>query len=214
MNYKSVCVHSKGALVVLATSMLLISTTTISGGLSANFIDNYLYAIFATIGLHYLSYPLLGLLGEKWMRYKVILVGIILMFVGFLIAMVITIQFMHLNGIVVVSICLVTTFPYFLGYGIFAANVIQFGTDQFQFASSQELNSFVYWVLYINYSLLALILLMTSSITGIVYKDTIYLTFTCIFGYGVIIVIIAVLFFVVSNITLLLSQLNITILSN
>ena len=182
---------------VLATSMLLISTTIISGGLSANFIDNYSYAIFATIGLHYLSYPLPDLLGEKWMRYKVILVGIILMFAGFLIAMVtlVTIHFMHLNSIVVVSICLVATFPYFLGYGIFAANVIQFGTDQLQFASSQELSSFVYWVLYINYSLLALILLMASSITGIVCKDIIYLTFTCIFGYGVVIVIIAVLFF-------------------
>ena len=132
MNYKNVCIRSKGALVVLATSMLLISTTIISGGLSTNFIDNYSYAIFAVIGLHYLSYPLLGLLGEKWMRYKVILVGIILMFGGFFIAMVtlVTLYFMHLNDIVVVSICLVTTFPYFLGYGIFEANVIQFGTDQ------------------------------------------------------------------------------------
>ena len=176
--------------------MLLISTTII-GGLSTNFIDNYSYVIFATVGLHYLSYPLLCLLGEKWMRYKVILVGIILMFAGFLITMVtlMTTHFIPLNVIVAVSICLVTTFPYFLGYGIFVANVIQFGTDQLQSAPSQELSSFVYWVLYINYSLVALILLMASSITGIVYKDTIYLTFTCIFGYGVIIVIIAVLFF-------------------
>ena len=82
MNYKNVCVRSKGALVVLAMSMLL--TTTIIG-LSTNFTDNYSYAIFAAIGLHYLSYPLLGLLGEKWMRYKVLLVGIILLFVGFFI---------------------------------------------------------------------------------------------------------------------------------
>ena len=197
MNHKNVCIRSKGALAVLATSMLLISTTIISGGLSTNFIDNYSYAIFAVIGLHYLSYPLLGLLGEKWMRYKVILAGIILMFGGFFIAMVtlVTLYFMHLSDIVVVSICLFATFPYFLGYGIFEANVIQFGTDQLRFAPSQKLSSFVYWRLYINYFLLAIILLIASSITAIVYKDTNYLTFTCIFGYGVLIVIIAVLFF-------------------
>ena len=99
----------------------------ISGGLFTNLIDNYSYAIFAVIGFFYLSYPLLGLLGEKWMTYKVTLAQIILMFVGFFIAMVIlvTLHFMHLNGIAVVSITL-ATFPYFLGYGIFEANVIQF----------------------------------------------------------------------------------------
>ena len=157
MKYENLCVHSKGALVVLATSMLLISTTLMSGGLSTTFIDNYSFAIFAVVGLHYLSYPFLGLLGEKWMRYKVILVGIILMFVGFFIVVVtlVILNFTHLNGIAVVSICLGATLPYFLGYGIFEANMIQFGTDQLQFAPSQELSSFVYWVLYINYSLLA-----------------------------------------------------------
>ena len=139
MNYQNVCVRSKGALVVVATSMLLISTTIITGGLSTNFIDNYSYVIFAAIGLHYLSYPLLGLLGEKWMRYNVILVGIMLMFGGFFIFVVtlVTLYFVHLSDIVVVSICLVITFPYFLGYGIFEANVIQFGTDQLQSATSQ-----------------------------------------------------------------------------
>ena len=182
---------------VLATSMLLISTTLMSGGLSTTFIDNYSFAIFAAVGLHYLSYPFLGLLGEKWMRYKVILVGIILMFVGFFIVVVtlVILNFTHLNGIAVVSICLGATLLYFLGYGIFEANMIQFGTDQLQFAPSQELSSFVYWVLYINYSLLAFMLLMASIITATAYKNTIYFTFTCIFGYGVVIVIIAVLSF-------------------
>ena len=46
-----------------------------------------------------------------------------------------------------------------------------------------------------NYSLLALILLMASIITGIVDNNTIYSTFICIFGYGVLIVIIAILSF-------------------
>ena len=197
MDYKNVCFRSKGAFVVLATSMLLISTTMISGSLSINFTDNYSYAILASIGLHYLSYPFLGLLGEKWMRYKVILVGIILMFAGFFIFMVtlVALHFIHLNGIAVVNICLVVTFSNFLGYGIFQANVIQFGTDQLQFAPSQELSSFVYWLLYKNFSLIAFILLIVISVSTTVYKNTIYFNFTIYFGYGVLIIIIAVLSF-------------------
>ena len=194
MNYKNVCVRSKGALVVMTTSMLLITTRILSGGLSSNFIDNYLYVIFVVTELHYLSYPLLGLLGEKWMRYKVLLVGIILIFVGFFIGMVtlVILYFAHLNGVAVVGICLVLSFPFFFGYGIFEANVIQLGTDQLQFAPSQQLSSFVYWILYMNYTLLAIILLMASIITAIVYKNIVYFTFSCIFGYGTFIVIIAV----------------------
>ena len=181
----------------MATSMLLINTRIISGGLSINFIDHYSYAIFAVIGLHYLFYPLLGLLSEKWMRYKVILVGIILIFVGFFIGIVtlVTLYFLHLNENAVVGICLVAAFPLLFGHGLFEANVIQFGTDQLQFAPSQQLSSFVYWILYINYSLVAFILLMASIITATVYKNIVYFTFTCIFGYGVLIIIIAVLSF-------------------
>ena len=184
---------------VLATSILLSTTTILSGGLSTNFLDNYSYVIFAAIGFHYLFYPLLGLLGEKWMRYKVIFVGLILIFLGFIIIIVtlLTLYFLHLNRIAVVGISLsiVLCFPFFFGYGIFRANMIQFGTDQLQFAPSQELSSFVYWVLYMNYFILAFILLIASIVTAIVYENKIYFTFTCIFGSGVLIVMIAVLSF-------------------
>ena len=197
MKYKNVCVHSKGALVVLATSILLTTTTIISGGLSTHFIESYTYIIFAAAGLYYLFYPLLGLLGEKWMRYKVILVGVMLTFVGFLIILVtlVTIYFINLNRIVVVCICLVVSALYFFGYGLYEANVIQFGTDQLQFAPSQDLSSFVYWVLYMYYFPLAILLLAALIMTGFIYKNIIYYAFTGIFGSGVLIVIIAVLSF-------------------
>ena len=197
MKYKNVCVHSKGALVVLATSILLTTTTIITGGLSTQFIENYSYVIFVAVGLHYLFYPLLGLVGEKWMRYKVILVGIILTFVGFLIILVtlLTIHFINLNKTVVVCISLVLSAFYFFGYGLYAANAIQFGTDQLQFVSSQELSSFVYWALYMYYFPLAILLLAASIITSFIYKNIIYYTFTVIFGSGVVIIIIAILSF-------------------
>ena len=59
----------------------------------------------------------------------------------------------------------------------------------------KELSSFVYWVLYINYFSVALLLLITLIITGLIYKSSIYFTFTVIFGFGVLIIIIAVLSF-------------------
>ena len=193
----NICVDSKGALVVVATSILLTITTIITGGLSTKFIVNYSYVLYAAIGLHYIFYPLLGLLGEKWMRYKVVLFGIILIFVGYFIAIatLVTLYFLHLNSIAVVGICLVLSFPYFFGYGIFQANIIQFGTDQLQFAPSQKLSTFVYWVLYMNYFLIALLLIMASIINSLVYKNTIYFTFIGIFGSGILITIIAVLSF-------------------
>ena len=197
MMYDNVCVGSKGALVVIATSILLTITSVVTGGLSTKFIVNYSYVIYAAIGLHYLFYPLLGLLGEKWMRYKVLLVGIILLFVGFFIsiATLVALYFVHLNGIAIFGISLVLSFPYFFGYGIFQANLIQFGTDQLQTASSQELSSFVYWVLYMNYFIIALVLLMASLVTSFVYNNTIYFTFIGIFSSGILIVVIAVLSF-------------------
>ena len=136
MNFKNVCVSSKGALVVLATSILLSTTIILSGGLSTNFIDYYSYVIYAVVSLHYLSYPLFGLLGEKWMRYKVLLVGIILMFVGFFITVfaLVTLYFIHLNSIasllafilLITSIITVTvfkntfyvTFTFIFGFGV------------------------------------------------------------------------------------------------
>ena len=72
-------------------------------------------------------------------------------------------------------------FSILFGYGIFEANVIQFGTDQLQFAPSQELSSFVYWVFYLF--LVAFILLIVSIITATVYKNTIYFTFFLVLVY-------------------------------
>ena len=57
--------------------------------------------------------------------------------------------------------------------------MIQFGTDQLQFAQSQELSSFVYWTLYMRYFLVAFILLIASIILATVYKNTIYFTILC-----------------------------------
>ena len=55
-----------------------------------------------------------------------------LIFIGFFIAMatLMSLYIVHLNSIAVVGTYLVLSFPYFFHYGIFQANVIQFGVDQ------------------------------------------------------------------------------------
>ena len=66
------------------------------------------------------------------MRYKVIMVDIMLTFIGFFFVMatLMTLYFVHLNNIAVVSIYLVLIFPYCFWYGIFKANVIQLGANE------------------------------------------------------------------------------------
>ena len=196
-RYKYVCIQSKGALLVLVISILLANIIIISGGLSTHFIDKYSFLIFAAIGLYYLFYPILGLLGEKWMRYKVMIIGIVLICVGFVIITVCSVglYFIQLNNITAVTLSITVTSPFFLGYGLFEANVIQFGTDQLQFSSSEELSSFIYWFLYMYYCPLTVVLVMASIVTGLVHNNTIYYVFTVVFGSGYFFIFFALLSF-------------------
>ena len=194
---KNVCVQSKGALLVLVISILLANITIISGGLSTHFVDRYSFLIFAAVGLYYLFYPILGLLGEKWMRYKVMIIGIVLICVGFVFITVslVVLYFLQLNSITSVILLTTLSCPFFLGYGLFQANVIQFGTDQLQFSPSEELSSFIYWLLYMYYCPLAVVLVMASIVTGLVHNNTIYYAFTVIFGSGCFLIFFAILSF-------------------
>ena len=194
-KYQFSCVRNKGIFIVLIWSLLQTSVTVISGGLSNVFVTQFSYIIFGVIGLYYLFYPLFGLLGEKWVRYKVMMAGSILLCIGFIIVLIsLTIVYLNdIHGTKSVVIVLVGTFPFFIGQGIFEANVIQFGTDQLRFSSSEEFSSFVYWFLYTYYCPLALILLMASIVQTFVQEDTKYFVAAVVFGSGTIIILIALL---------------------
>ena len=195
-KYQFSCVRNKGIVVVLIWGLLQTLVIIITGGLSLVFIPELSYVIFAVIGLYYLFYPLFGLLGEKWVRYKVMMVGSIMLCIGFITTL-ISIIVMYLNdihGIKAVIIALVVTFPFFLGQGIFDANMIQFGTDQLQFSSSHEFSSFVYWFLCMYYCPSALILLMASIIQTLLQKDTSYYVEAAVFGSAGTVIVLIVLF--------------------
>ena len=192
-KYRYSCIRSKGVLIVLLWGLLMTTVIVITGALSNVFISDFSYIIFAVIGLYYLFYPLLGLLGEKWMRYRVMIIGSIIICFGF-ITVLISLLFVYMKSVQstqAVIIALVVSCPYFLGQGIFGANVIQFGTDQLQFAPSEELSSFVYWFLYLYYFPLGLILLMSSAVNSLAYNHTKYYVASVVFGCGSVIIVVA-----------------------
>ena len=194
-KYQFSCVRNKGIFVVLIWSLLQTTVIDISGGISNVFVKDFSYEIFAVIGLYYLFYPVFGLLGEKWVRYKVMMAGSILICVGFIMVLIgiIIVYLFDIHGTKSVIIALFATFPFFIGQGIFEANMIQFGTDQLRFSSSEEFSSFVYWFLYTYYCPLALILLMASIVQTFVQNDTKYFVLAVNLGSSTVIILIALL---------------------
>ena len=169
--YRPSCVRSKGAVltlilcffnnivtaIVVKIPILLLLLNDIQH-LSPHRIAP-VFGIFAVVCL---SYPLLGLLGEKWIRYKVISIGYVVLTVSFIVVLVsyavlviktffsqdksfsTSIQY----TLIVVTLVVASMFS-FPSVCIFQANIIQFGTDQLQFAPTEELSSFIHWLCWV-----------------------------------------------------------------
>ena len=89
-------------------------------------------------------------MGEKWTRYKVIITGIIILVVSYAIKLILTtilviLDVHHETGDIIEYLCIITALSALVGYGLFMGNIIQFGTDQLQFAPSQHIAAFARW---------------------------------------------------------------------
>ena len=108
----------------------------------------------------YLLYPVAGLLAELYCsRYKVMIVGNVLAVVGSIIVVPATIILLLrwdifdnkpvLNfgdsTILITATLTIGIILHQFGLGLFEANAIQFGVDQLQFASNDDLSKFVNW---------------------------------------------------------------------
>lgn len=116
-----------------------------------------------------LFYPLAGLLAEVvWTRFKVLVTGCIMMFVGLLMFLPVLafifkeyvcflgkqqnstncivgfVQESHQLKVFLIFL-FISLFVFKLGKALFDANVIQFGVDQLQFSPTTDLSSFVHW---------------------------------------------------------------------
>ena len=112
----------------------------------------------------FLFSPLYGLIGEYWMRAKVLLSAAMALMLSSAVFVVIGIiqllpqPYTFTNYMYVAAMYILN-----FGFALYFVNLMQFAADQFQFASSDELRHFVYWFFWI-YTLWLLIPLLLLSI--------------------------------------------------
>ena len=129
-------------------------------------LTNLFNIIFGGLSVFCILYPFLGLLSEYWKRYKIVMVGAIMLSVNTIILIAIVIGFCIISKqeIALYVLIPIAAFLYFIGLCLFEANIIQFGTDQLQFAPSEELSSFVHWLCWVRAVAFFLISLMTIAV--------------------------------------------------
>ena len=136
-RYRPSCVHSKGAVLTLILWFFCLyyyDNFSISAVIcsEATFSSQRIPPVFGVFAIICLLYPLLELLGEKWMRYKVISFGFGVVSVNYTILLIILSVFFGIllssiskysNIALAVSLAVVVTFS-FPGLCLFEANII------------------------------------------------------------------------------------------
>ena len=141
---------SKGSYLILTLNFLMYIPLSIS--IITRF--NTLYIVDkdirnTLISCYFLLYPFLALLGDRFIRYRVVLVGTILIAIGtaiFIFIKLLVNFYYHSNsGITLLLLSYVFYLPVYFGFALFQSNIIQLGTDQLLFASSIQLRYYIYW---------------------------------------------------------------------
>ena len=157
--FRSCCVPHKGAILLLIWTALLHSVSIYGYYLVMYIRDAHsilgivLVVIVIARALTYLLYPVAGLLGELyWSRYKVMITGNVLAVLGTIALMIALIIYQiyttNSDSYVIILVTIAASIGiilYQFGLGLFEANAIQFGVDQLQFASNDEISKFVNW---------------------------------------------------------------------
>ena len=115
---------------------------------------------------YFLVYPFLALLGDRFIRYRVVLVGTIFIAIGTAIATFSWSFFNYYSNSGITLLFYVSFLPFYFGLALFQSNIIQLGTDQLLFASSNQLRYYIYWQNFTIYlpsffSILILIMMIT-----------------------------------------------------
>ena len=137
---------SKGSYLILTFNFLMF----ISLLMPHTMIFNILYAKDADIKTtpifcYFLLYPFLALLGDKFIRYRVVHVGTILIAIGTAINTIIWPLVYYHNNSDMTLLLYASYLPVYFGLALFQSNIIQLGTDQLLFASSIQLRYYIYW---------------------------------------------------------------------
>ena len=126
-----------------------------------------IYIIGTSQFIALILYPMAGIIGEVyWTRYKMLVSGTVLMLLALFISPFAYVGLRFLDnakrveiGGLLIAILLI---PFQIGLAIFESNIIQFGTDQLLFASSDQLSNFVHWSFWCMYFMPVLVILLVS----------------------------------------------------
>ena len=195
-KFKNTFVYSRGGLVVLAWTLLQGLLFVVAGDTPLNINDgNYSIATSVALILCYLLYPVFGVLGEKWLRYKMIIVASLFVSVSFILFNIILCVYSidegqkdHKIWFFFIGMAVLT--PFFIGLVMLGSNMIQFGVDQFPFASSNEISSFIHWYfgsLFLCVTITLTILIIVSSVLAAQISMLLFIIVTFTTGMCVIV---------------------------
>ena len=167
---------SKGSYLILTLCFLMYISISISITTSFNTLRTENIDIRNTpIYCYFLLYPFLALLGDRFIRYRVVLVGTIFIAIGTTIGTIGSaiifvwpfLQYYSNSGITLLYYA--SYLPFYFGAALFQSNIIQLGTDQLLFASSNQLRYYIYWqnlMIYLSSFFSILILIMIITVAG------------------------------------------------
>ena len=160
---------SKGSYLILTLNFFIILPISVLHTMvSSTFYTENADIKNTPIYCYFLLYPFLALLGDRFIRYRVVLVGTILMAIGTAITFVWLFVHYHSNtGITLLYYA--SYFPFYFGLALFQSNIIQLSTDQLLFASSNQLRYYIYWqrlAIYVSlfFSVLIFIMMITMGV--------------------------------------------------
>ena len=153
-SYKSSFFQSKGGTLVLvwistflmAAIMIIYSTPVLLVSFEQIIVS------FGLLTIVYICFPLLGYLGEKFARHKLLLAGTILTAIGSVINIAVILLQATLNTAeetksVILTARFAALLPGLCGYGLCFSNILQFGITQLQFAPSHVLEAYIRWLI-------------------------------------------------------------------
>lgn len=154
MNHtnRSPCIDSKGAKLIILVSLFMSSPLTLLQLMGLN-TGNLTYLFLTINAVMFLLFPIFGLLGEYWMRARIMLLGSVFIISSCTCyAVMYAVKSVAFDDEEIQMILLIISYIYFFGQTWLLANVIQFGVDQLQFSPSQKLSNFVCWFYMIFYT--------------------------------------------------------------
>ena len=161
-RYKNTCVTTRGGLVALLWS---VAVNTLGIGAVVLFTTMPPFVnnpqLFTAASCYYmvalLLYPVAALVSElKWTRFKLLLVASVIVGIG--VPPVLFLVFVLVIDLTIIEngfsyLYLIPVLFIVPGLALFQSNILQYGTDQLDFASSEVLSSFVSWYYWTCYLL-------------------------------------------------------------